>query len=189
MRACVSACHDPAKQLYMLALYSAVETAKLLAVPHCALSLHLLRRKSLADTSFMFMVDRPNPYDVTGAIVGGPADNDTFIDIRNDYQYTEVGFNNIAQVVHAIDTVQRIRCLRCVALRRQSYCSAMRMFCKAVTHACNAMQVAIDYNAALTVALVSVISGPRDLFKQDCSSMVPRYPKDKLRAPKGKSKA
>ena len=85
----------------------------------------VLCSKSPSDTTMMFLQNRPNPYDVTGAIVGGPAANDTFTDIRNDYQYTEV---------------------------------------------------AMDYNAALTGALASAISGPKDLFKRDCSKMVPHYP-------------
>jgi Glycosyl hydrolase family 9 len=80
--------------------------------------------------SYLFMVNRPNPYDVTGAIVGGPTAEDKYIDERNEYHYTEV---------------------------------------------------AIDYNCALTMAVVSAMSGPGDLFKGDCSWAVPNYPKSKLK--------
>lgn len=45
----------------------------------------------------MFLKNRDNPYDTTGAIVGGPDDEDKFQDIRNEYHYTEVAIDyNVA---------------------------------------------------------------------------------------------
>ena len=70
------------------------------------------------------MVDRPNPYDLNGALVGGPAANDTFIDNRDLYQYTEV---------------------------------------------------ALDYNAGLTLGCATMATFPADFWSTDCTNLVPNY--------------
>ena len=88
------------------------------------------RPKGYHDEPKLFVSKRPNPHEVTGAIVGGPTRYDYWVDDRKQYHYTEV---------------------------------------------------AIDFNCALTMAVVSAMSGPKDLFKGDCSKAVPFYPKDKLK--------
>ena len=47
-------------------------------------------RTSPKKENYLWFADRPNPYDATGAIVGGPDDKDKFLDVRNEYTYTEV---------------------------------------------------------------------------------------------------
>jgi Glycosyl hydrolase family 9 len=50
-------------------------------------------RKSRDDRTYLFVSDRNNPYDVNGAIVGGPKSDDSFIDDREAFQYTEIALD------------------------------------------------------------------------------------------------
>lgn len=82
-------------------------------------------RKSAGDETYAFKLDRPNPYVLTGAIVGGPRNDDAFIDKRDDFHFSEV---------------------------------------------------ALDYNAGLTMALASMCAAPPSFWAVDCSQYVPKYP-------------
>jgi hypothetical protein len=49
--------------------------------------------KSSSDQSYAFKLNRPNPHMLTGAIVGGPKDDDSFTDFRDEFHYTEVALD------------------------------------------------------------------------------------------------
>jgi Glycosyl hydrolase family 9 len=61
-------------------------------------------RKSVKDPNCLFFQKRDNPYDVDGAIVGGPASNDTWIDERNKFEFTEVAIDYNIGMTMALTT-------------------------------------------------------------------------------------
>lgn len=63
-----------------------------LASTHIA-NVPLTCSKSTSDTTYLFVVDRPNPLTLTGALVGGPDVDDVFTDKRSEFHFTEVALD------------------------------------------------------------------------------------------------